>query len=646
MIMRLRGHHFTERRPEMLTVRDPTRSSRPRAGHLRAIAAALAAGSLLLGNTLTAGASMAPSRMVSAKSAAASSTFTFGREGSLLTRSFNPYNPNWVSYLNNVALMQLAFAHPLSLTQYYPELAKQISVKGEHITVTLQNADEWTDNTPVTSRDVLTAFYIDGIGGGNPVWSELRNVTTPNTHQIIFTLQPGRLPDQILNQIFFIMPVPASQYAHLLPANIKSELLKDYALYNTSPSAAASSAVGKTLSSLDTTIVDYVPNKFFSDGPYQLVSSNTSEILLHKWQGFWDAKMFKISDMKFIVLGANNDLYPAMLSNDFDETLVGMPKLIVQEALTNSHIRLFKNGDGITTKALIFNSNQYPFTILKVRQALSMMISRPAITADVWGTFPNGVGGAEALQVPSPVPPSILSLYLTRNQIASLNPYNYSVAQATSMLESVGFKDTSSGWIMPNGQLFSFSVMAPSGWSGPDLASVYLGSLFSGLGIHVSAYQPPYATFSSDLNGGTFDTALFWTSCCLITNPLDELELPLANAATSFGGSGSTAPGIGIPATATIPGIGTVNVADAIRTEADSVPVGTPKFKQLVYDWVSWFNANDWAYNIEVQTAFSAYDTVRFTNWPPLNSPYNRVAAQGSQGQQILAMQEGYITPR
>jgi len=564
----------------------------------------------------------------------------------MLTRSFNPFNPNWVSFLNNVSLMQLAFAHPLSLNQYYPELAKSITVKGPAITVTLQSDDRWTNGTLLSSRDVLDAFLIDGIGGGDSIWAELKSVTTPNAHQIVFTLKPGLPPKQVLDAIFFIMPVPASQYSHLLPANVSSELLRYYTLYDSSPSSAATSPVGKTLSSLDSKIIAYVPNQFLGDGPYRYVSSTTTEILFRKWSGFWDANKFKIPNMKVVMLGSNNNVFPAMLSNAFDETLVGMPKLIVEQALKNPNIVLFKNGDGITTKALIYNSHQYPFNILKVRQALAEMISRPALVSAVWGTFKNGIGGAEVLKYPSPVPPSVMAQYLTKAQIASLNPYNYNLAGATRLLESVGFKKSGSGWLMPNGQPFSFTIMAPSGWSGPDLAIVYLETLFGGLGIHVSAVEPEYSAFSSDLTNGKFDAAYFWTSCCLITTPLDELELPLANASTSFGGSGAPGKGIGVPTMASIPGIGTVNVASTIRTEAASVPVGTAKFDKLTYDWVSWFNKNLWAYNIGLQTAFSAYDTLRFKDWPPLNSPYNRIAAQGSQGQQILAMQEGYILPR
>lgn len=646
--MKSQRNHPKDGQPGAPDAQKPRPGLRPRVGRLRATIAAVGVGSLMLASSVAAGASSNPHKSVASRSvaSASSATFTFGRSGTMLTRSFNPFNPNWVSYLNNVSLMQLAFAHPLSLNQYYPELAKLISVKGPVITVTLQNDDKWTNGTPVTSRDVLDAFLIGGIGGGNSIWAELKSVTTPNAHQIVFTLKPGLPPKQVLNAVFFIMPVPASQYSNLLPANVQSELFSYYAIYDTSPSAASKSPVGKALSSLDTKIIDYVPSQFLGDGPYRYVASTTTEILLSKWNGFWDAKMFKIPNMKFTVLGSNNDVYPAMLSNAFDETLVGMPKLIVEQALKNPHITLFKNGDGITTKALIYNSKQYPFNILKVRQALAEMINRPALVSAVWGTFKDGIGGAESLKYPSPVPPSVMSQDLTKTQIASLNPYNYNLAQATSMLESAGFKKTSSGWVMPNGQPFSFTIMAPSGWSGPDLAGVYLETLFGGLGIHVSVVEPEYSAFSTDLSSGKFDTAYFWTSCCLITNALDELELPLANAATNFGGNGGPGTGIGVGPTADIPGIGTVNVANAIRTEAASVPEGSQKFDTLVYDWVSWFNKTLPAYNIGLQTAFSAYDTLRFTDWPPLDSPYNRIAAQGSQGQQILAMQEGYIVPR
>ena len=608
-------------------------------------AVAVVAAILLAGGALTGTSAYAASRR-SHGHAAHATTFTFGRQGSLLTRSFNPYNPNWVNFLSNTAMMQLAFQRPFDLLGYYPELASSITISGSmatgrHITVTLQR-DQWTNGKPLTSADVFDSFLIEGAGGGNTIWIDLKNVTTPNAHEIVFTLLPGILADQVMPSIDTIIPVPASQYAHLLPASLKAELLADYRIYRKSPTNASSSTVGKAVAAVDKAVVAFSPARLISDGPYELHAINTSEILMSKWRGFWDASAFTIPTLKFTVLGSNNAVYPAMLSGAFDETLVGMPKLIVGQAEHTPHLTLFKNGDGTTVKGLFFNLRQYPFNMRGVRQAIAELINRQALVNDVWGQFKSGAGGAQVIKYPSPISPTIQAAYLTSTQVDHLNPYNYDPTAARTTLESLGFKDSSSGWVMPNGKPFDVTIMAPSGWSGPDLASTYLGTLFNGIGIHAQVVEPQYEQFYSDLTGGNFDMIYFWTSCCEITNPLSELTLPLSD----YNYSSPSEPGLGIGPVTTIPGIGRVNVSEAITREAAAVPIATERFDKLVYDWVRWFNSALPVYDIGFQTAFSVYDTSRFTDWPPKGSPIFETQTQGSQGQEILAMQEGYIHAR
>jgi peptide/nickel transport system substrate-binding protein len=574
---------------------------------------------------------------------ASATIFTFGREGSLLTRSLNLYNPNWVQFLTNVSLMQLAFPYPFSLSRYYPELAKSVRQSGASIIVTLQSGERWTDNKPVTSQDVVDAFLIDGVGGGNSVWVHLSSVVAPNPRQVVFTMKPGYPARQLIPDIDSIIPVPAAVYGKLLPPNLQTDLLADYDLYNQNPSAASSSSVGKRLAQLNQKIIDFNPSTLVSDGPYRLTSINTSEILLQKWDGFWAAKEFAIPTIRFVVLGSNDAVYPAMLNGEFDETLVGMPKLIIEQAERHRNLTVFQSGLSTTVTGLFFNTAKYPFNMTGVRQAIAEMINRQAFVSDVWGTFTHGAGGALPLEYPSPISPTVQDHTLTKAEIKTLNPYNYNLSAATAMLEKLGFTRTNGGWLMPNGQPFDATIVVPSGWSDNDLAAVYLATLLTGLGIRTQVSEPEYEQFYSDLTGGNFDLTYFWTSCCLITNPLQELTLPLEN----YDYSSSSEPGLGVGPVADIPGIGTVNIPQAIAQEASDVPTGTPEFARLVYDWVRWFNATLPVYDIAAQPDnLSVYNDSRFTDWPPLNSAIYETQTQGSQGVMILAMQEGYIRPR
>lgn len=627
----------------------PARERRSVRGHLgalaqhrsRLVASAMASVMVAAGWAGTAEAS-ASHIATSKSSTSTTTTFTFGREGSLLTNSLNIYNPNWVQWLTNVSLMQLAFQKPASLSGYYPELASSITQSGQTITVTLQRNEDWTDNKPVTSKDVLDAFLIDGVQGGNAIWSHLGRVTTPSADKIVFAIKGSYPADQLIGDIDEIIPVPASVYGTLLPAGLEGELFTYYSLASSNPKGYTSTSTGKAVATLDKKIIDFSPKSLLSDGPYSLESINTSEILVQKWDGFWDASAFKVPQMRFVILGSNDALYPAMLNGEFDETLVSLPKLITEEVLKHKNLDVFQSGLDTTVYGLFFNNAKYPFNITGVRQSIAEMINRASLVQEVWGDFAHGAGGATALTYPSPISPVVQDGVLTKTQLKSLSTYSYNVGAGFASLEKLGFQYSSSGWTMPNGQPFDATIVVPSGWSDNDLAAVYLADLLNGLGIHTQVEEPEYAQFYSEMTGGNFDLTFFWTSCCLITNPLEELTLPL----NDYDYSSSTLPGLGVGPTANVPGLGTVNIPATISQEAANVPTGTAQFSQIVYDWVHWFNQQLPVYDIADEADnLSVRNTTRFTDWPASGSPLYEVQTQGSQGVITLAMQEGFIRP-
>lgn len=401
---------------------------------------------------------------------------------------------------------------------------------------------------------------------------------------------------------------------------------------------APKSAPGKVVSSLDGQILKYKPSTFIADGPFKFVKVTVSEAKLVKNPDFYNAKKVKVSTL--IWQEANNATVGEgeELSGQVDWSGNGYTGATWTQILKapNMHIIARPN---YADYAVYFNSRHYPLNMLKVRQALAYILHTPKLLEanDGVPNYDNFV------KYPSLIYNPVAHLYLTTKQLDSLNPYKYDPAKAASLLESAGFHKRAGHWYEPNGKRFTLTMGAPAGWSGVELTPKYVAGVLDNFGISTQGSAVEQPGYWTDMQDGQFELDWGWGG--FSTDPLQNFEYVIGpNLNYSTSGAYKGEPGIGFGPEFDVPGIGRVNIVNAIERESTTVSYG-PRMKQLVWDWTKFVNQEVPVVlfgdkNVPIQFSTARYD------WPSPKSGLWKLMGLNEDGGLAVMFGEGLIHPK
>lgn len=565
--------------------------------------------------------------------------------------SLNPYSPDFV-VLGNLALFGLAafFDHPRpGKNPYYPEIAKSWTISGQKITFNLQPDAKWQDGSPLTSKDVINSMLVAG-ADYNPVWEDLTGVSAPNAHTVVVTLQPWAIAQTTLLRMFQFYIVP-SAYAALLPPNAEKDILSywklDDPLHLTSKTeaAASNSPGGKAMAAFATKLAKYDPKTLDGNGAYTVVSANPGGVLYKKSPTFWDAKKITAPYVQ---------VYPMDLSEAYGANVSGRIDFQQITQYTDPEVtELNKSQFGhyvfipspVQEESLLPHLADYPLGILQVRQALEYIIRRGQVTK-------LDMGGSLQQNPPTPYPDGIndfeARLYMTPAQFKTLNPYNYDPAKAAQLLESVGFKKKGKTWYTPKGTKFTLTISEPSTNSQFDTDGIVVANMLKKFGIDAQSVIVNNATYADQQYAGDYELSEQFQDWQIGTPMSDFAQtfawpaLPAYNYPVGYDGkskfTGQVT--IGFPVISKVPGLGTVNIAQALNQEINTAPPS--KWGQLTYDWARWFNENLPFLPLYDNAFHESYSTSRYTDFPPMSAKWLWTNLS-DVGQPVVWMQQGYL---
>jgi peptide/nickel transport system substrate-binding protein len=617
--------------------------------------ATILAGTLVISGSVAASSASTPATGVNpANYSAGSSAFRQGVVPWSSSISLNPYNPDFVSQ-GNLALFALAafFDHARpGANPYYPELAKSWTFGPHSITFNLQPTAKWQDGTPFTSKDVVTSLLVAG-ASFDPVWADITSVTAPNAHTVVINVQPWAVTQNVLLKLFQFYTVPDSQYGHLLPSGVEQDILTYWKIYNTlhptetTLTDATNSPAGKVLASASTAIAKYNPPTLIGDGAYKLVSASVSGVLYEKWTGFWDAKA---------ITAPWFEIYPMSVATQFGSLETGRiefeedaqftdPQVTELSSSQNGHYIFIPSA--VQQESLVLHLADYPLGILQVRQALEYALNRTKLTQlDMGGTLiqdpptlaPDGINDFNAVN------------YLTKAQFASLNAYPYNPAKAASLLESVGFKKKGGTWYTPKGNAWDLTISEPASTAQFDTDGIVIADQLKAFGINTSSVIVNQGTYNDQQSAGDYAISE-WYMDWQLGPPMADFAatfgeypgvFPTWNYPVSYNGKGryNGQVAIGFNPISNVPGLGTVNISQALNAEINKAPPST--WAQYTWDWARWFN-RDLPFLPLYNNAFhEAYSTPRYTNFPPKSAKWLWTQF-GDVGQPIVWMQDGYL---
>lgn len=462
----------------------------------------------LLGAAALAGCSNSPGGSTTSSSPSSSSvTFSGSQQHPFVALApwnyldgYNPLESSSLTSWYQSAMFDppLAFVSRLNNNSMVPAIASHWKMQGKTLSIFINPKMKWSNGQPVTAQDVAVsldiAMYFNqwmGLSAGP--------IKIVNSHEVQFSEGPLFDPYFVPHALGYTPVYYAKEFQKFIP----SDVYHLFVLSNQSTTAGTNAStklqnIMKKMEAAD-------PHFKISAGPWEVDSNSTSEALF-KPNPYFPAHQH-IPWVELLNSNNTNEIYAWASESKF--TLGGVPQVtkpLEQQWLTSSPAHKVIMNNFFGNVGVDFNTAMYPYNIRQVRQALAYLWNRKDI-AHV----------ANPLLYDAVTPPVGYFDYLTINkwltpaEKKALNPYNYDPQKGVALLESVGFKKSANGWLMPDGKPFVPSIYAQT--TAPDweaAAEVMKAELFK-VGIKSNVYFVAPAVYSQKLATKTgFPIALGW----------------------------------------------------------------------------------------------------------------------------------------
>lgn len=554
--------------------------------------------------------------------------------------SFNPYGA--AGYLSgfygafDYSQLYLFYARLLpgkgKYGGYYLELSSGWNVKGGTLTIYLRPNDRWTNGVPFTSKDVLVSMEIAG-AELNGMWSSIAAVSAPSAYQVAIKLAPGAVAENVILDLAQMPIVPASQYKQFAPVGIQRNILTYWRLedplHATAATQATATASGayKALQKISTTLPKYNPSTLLGDGPYKLVSISSNAMLLQKWNGFWDAKHITIPAIYITALNIAEQ-YGALQAGRIDYVDdTDFPDSEAQKLDATPQRKYVIIKAPINDIGLLFSQKQYPVNLVGVRQALAYLIDRTKVNKLIWG---GRLIQNPTVKYPDGIPNGLNSRYLSKKEMARLNPYSYNPAKAASLLKGIGFSKKDGKWYTPKGKPWEITIEAPAGNVNlMDTTGIVIANELKAFGISAQVDIVGSATYASGQQNGDYAMSFGETDGGFV-NPLTFYYFTLV----------SNQKALGLSETARVPGLGRVSFKSTLARQVSTAKPG--QWSSLVWDWARYENQQLPILSLNDNSFHQQYSSARYADWPDAFNPL--WTAWGPS--LILFLQHGYVKIR
>jgi peptide/nickel transport system substrate-binding protein len=370
--------------------------------------------------------------------------------------------------------------------EWLPLLATEWSFEdGDIFRVKLREGATWSDGNEITSSDVLASFSCARLMAVT-VWDYIDEVTAVDEYTVDFHM--------------FVPSTVVERY--VLKFNVLSAV--DYGEWAAQADELFGS--GKTLDDpegkqLLDQFVKFRPQNVIASGPFMFdVNSFTvSQCTLLKNEQCWNANDVKF-DRIINYQGETSDITPVVLSGDVDYATHGFPPATVQQFLETPNMRVLRpptyNGNCLYIN---YNTLGEVFGDKRVRQALAHAINREQNGAIALGD--SGV----AVQYMSGMSDIMIPEWLTEEDIASLNQYEYNLETAAALLEEVGWTKDGETWKTPDGNDAAWEIVFPAEFVDSAGCALDIVEQLGAFGIRLEPRAITYTQLDPDFDQGKFD---------------------------------------------------------------------------------------------------------------------------------------------
>jgi peptide/nickel transport system substrate-binding protein len=370
--------------------------------------------------------------------------------------------------------------------EWLPLLATEWSFEnGDTFQVKLRQGAKWSDGNEITSSDVLATFSCARLMAVT-VWDYIDEVTAVDEYTVNFHMS---VPSTVVQR--YVLRFNTLSSVHYGEWAAKADEFFG-------GGGTLDDPEGKQL--LDQ-FVKFRPDNVIASGPFMFdVNSFTvSQNTLLKNEQAWNANDIKF-DRIINYQGETSDITPVVLSKDVDYATHGFPPATVQQFLETPEIRVLRpptyNGNCLYIN---YNTLDAVFGDKRVRQALAHAINR-----EQNGTIALGDSGV-AIKYMSGMSDLMIPEWLSEEDAASLNQYEYDVEKAAALLEEVGWAKDGDTWKTPDGQDAAWEIVFPAEYVDSAGCALDIVEQLGNFGIKLEPRAITYTQLIPDFDQGKFD---------------------------------------------------------------------------------------------------------------------------------------------
>jgi peptide/nickel transport system substrate-binding protein len=338
------------------------------------------------------------------------------------------------------------------------------------LTFTLRQDVNWSDGQAFTSDDVTFTFNLMRQHREldiNSVWTFLTSVTSAGKDQVIFSFKKPATPE-----LWYI-----GGQSYIVPAHIWKQISDPLKTTNTDP---------------------------IGSGPFLLKSFDTTLYVLARNSHYWQPGKPYVSMLRYPAYSSNNTAADLLLPQGAsDWTGLFSKKLQDNFVLRDpQHNRYWFPPSSLVM--LYLNTARYPFTLLPVRQAISLALDRQRLSKEAEAGF----------ELPAHPTGLLLPTHQPYLDPAYRNlTFHQDSNQASALLTAAGFtRGADMMFVDPQGQPLAFDISVVSGWTDWEDAVRIIADNLKSIGIAATVRTMDLSSYLSGLQNGSYESAISWTS--------------------------------------------------------------------------------------------------------------------------------------
>ena len=381
--------------------------------------------------------------------------------------------------------------------------------------VTLRKGAKWSDGSEFTAKDVITTFNLLRLQE-QLAWNYLGSVEPDDEYNLTFKMKD---PSTVVERLVLRERIRAnSVYGEW------SKKAQDLFDSGTDPAS-------KEFRDLRTEFEGFKPEEMVVTGPFNIdkKSITESQLTMNKVDTAWNADQTDF-DKVVIYNGETPAVTPLVLSKDVDYATHGFP-IATEKSFQDQGIRIIR-APTYSGPALYFNFAKIKAVAdARVRRAIAK-----AINMDENGTV-SLAESAKRSQYMTGVSDVLIKDWVSDQDLASMDSYEYDPDKAASELEDLGFKKEGDVWVSPEGERMQYELGAPAEFADWSAAAKNLGDQLTKFGFKTTVRTVTFTQWDPRLQDGDFEMGInAWGQGQ--PHPIYSFEYPLLTYNVDASGGG------------------------------------------------------------------------------------------------------------